>query len=67
MKLIKEIWGNGTDVIIKYTKDDSNQVWIAASKWLNNNSNLNDKFLIKNGYEKVYCILPYGTCGMCIG
>ena len=31
MKLIKEIWGNGTDVIIKYTKDDSNQVWIAAS------------------------------------
>lgn len=52
MKLIKEIWGNGTDVIIKYTKDDSNQVWIAASKWLNNNSNLNDKFLIKNGYRK---------------
>ena len=52
MKLIKEIWGNGTDVIIKYTKDDSNQVWIAASKWLNNNSNLNDKFLIKNGYTR---------------
>ena len=52
MKLIKEIWGNGTDVIIKYTKNDSNQVWIAASKWLNNNSNLNDKFLIKNGYRK---------------
>ena len=52
MNLIKEIWGNGTDVIIKYTKDDSNQVWIAASKWLNNNSNLNDKFLIKNGYRK---------------
>ena len=52
MKLIKEIWGNGTDVIIKYTKDDSNQVWIAASKWLNNNSNLNDKFLIKNGYRR---------------
>ena len=52
MKLIKEIWGNGTDVIIKYTKNDSNQVWIAASKWLNNNSNLNDKFLIKNGYRR---------------
>lgn len=52
MKLIKEIWGNGTDVIIKYTKDDSNQVWIAASKWLNNNSNLNDQFLIKNGYRR---------------
>lgn len=52
MKLIKEIWGNGTDVIIKYTKDDSNQIWIAASKWLNNNSNLNDKFLIKNGYRR---------------
>ena len=52
MKLIKEIWGNGTDVIIKYTKDDSNQVWIAASKWLNNNSNLNNKFLIKNGYRR---------------
>lgn len=52
MKLIKEIWGNGTDVIIKYTKNDSNQVWIAASKWLNNNSNLNNKFLIKNGYRR---------------
>lgn len=52
MKLIKEIWGNGTDVIIKYTKDDSDQIWIAASKWLNNNSNLNDKFLIKNGYRR---------------
>ena len=52
MKLIKEIWGNGTDVIIKYTKDNSNQIWIAASKWLNNNSNLNDKFLIKNGYRR---------------
>ena len=52
MKLIKEIWGNGTDVIIKYTKDESNQVWIAASKWLNNNSNLSDKFLIKNGYRR---------------
>ena len=52
MNLIKEIWGNGTDVIIKYTNDNSNQVWIAASKSLNNNSNLNDKFLIKNGYRK---------------
>ena len=52
MKLIKEIWGNGTDVIIKYTNDNSHQVWIAASKWLNNNSNLNDKFLIKNGYRR---------------
>ena len=52
MKLIKEIWGNGTDVIIKYTNDNSNQVWIAASKWLNNNSNLNDKLLIKNGYRR---------------
>ena len=52
MKLIKEVWGDGADVIIKYTKDDSNQVWIAASKWLNNNSNLNDKFLIKNGYRR---------------
>ena len=52
MKLIKEIWGNGTDVIIKYTNDNSSQVWIAASKWLNNNSNLNDKFLIKNGYRR---------------
>ena len=52
MKLIKEIWGNGTDVIIKYSKDDSDQIWIAASKWLNNNSNLNDKFLIKNGYRR---------------
>lgn len=52
MKTIKEIWGNGTDVIIKYTKDNSNQIWFAASKWLNNNSNLNDKFLIKNGYRR---------------
>ena len=51
--MILEIWGNGIDVIIKYKKENFNNIWYAASKWLNNNSNLNDKFLIKNGYRKL--------------
>lgn len=51
--MILEVWGNRKDVIIKYKKENFNNIWYTASKWLNNNSNLNDKFLIKNGYRKL--------------
>lgn len=51
--MILEVWGNGIDIIIKYKKENFNGIWISASKWSNNNSNLNDIFLIKNGYRKI--------------
>lgn len=51
--MILEIWGNGCDVIIKYKKEGFNNIWCAASKWLDNNSDLNDKFLIKKGYRRI--------------
>lgn len=51
--MILEIWGNGTDVVIKYKKPRSDNVWIAASKWLSNNSNMNNNWLIKNGYRRL--------------
>ena len=51
--MILEVWGNGIDIIVKYKKENFNNIWFAASKWLNNNSNLNDIFLIKNGYRKI--------------
>ena len=51
--MILEVWGNGIDIIIKYKKENFNNIWFAASKWPNNNSNLNDIFLIKNGYRKI--------------
>ena len=51
--MIQEIWGNGIDVIIKYKKEGFNNIWFAASKWLINNSNLNNAWLKKNGYRKL--------------
>lgn len=50
--MIKEIWGNGKDIIIKYTKDIGG-IWYAASSWMQNNSNLNDNWLKKNNYHKL--------------
>lgn len=50
--MIKEIWGNGKDVIIKYTKNVGG-VWFAASAWMSNNSNLSDDWLRKNRYHKL--------------
>ena len=50
--MIKEIWGNGKDVIIKYTKGVGG-IWYAASSWMQNNSNLNDNWLKKNNYHKL--------------
>ena len=50
--MIKEIWGNGKDIIIKYTKNVGG-IWFAASAWMNNNSNLSDDWLRKNHYHKL--------------
>ena len=50
--MIKEIWSNGKDIIIKYTKDIGG-IWYAASSWMQNNSNLNDNWLKKNKYNKL--------------
>ena len=51
--MIQEIWGNGIDVIIKYKKNGFNNIWFATSKWLTNNSNMNNDWLKKNGYRKL--------------
>ena len=50
--MIKEIWSNGKDIIIKYTKDKGG-IWYADSSWMKNNSNLNDNWLKKNNYHKL--------------
>lgn len=51
--MIIEIWGNKKDVIIKYKRKGFNNIWYAASAWMENNSNLNDNWLLKNGYRKL--------------
>lgn len=51
--MIKEVWGNGHDVIIKFIPEGFNNIWFAASKWLPNNQNLSDTVLIKNGYRRL--------------
>lgn len=52
MKIVA-IWGNKEDVVIKYKKEGFNNIWIAASKWLSNNSDMSDNWLIKNGYRQL--------------
>ena len=52
MKIIS-IWGNKEDVVIKYKKEGFNNIWIAASKWLSNNSDMSDNWLIINGYRQL--------------
>lgn len=52
MKIIA-ICGNKEDVVIKYKKEGFNNIWIAASKWLSNNSDMSDNWLIKNGYRQL--------------
>lgn len=51
--MIKEIWGNGKDVIIRYKKPGLEMVWTAASAWMENNSNMSDQWLLKNGYRRL--------------
>lgn len=55
--MIKEIWGNGTEVIIKFTKSFGGD-WYAASKWMTVSYPYTDKFLKDNGYRK----LNIGEC-----
>ena len=45
--MILEVWGNGTDVIIKFTKDMGG-IWYAASKW----PTVNSPFMPK-GYRRL--------------
>lgn len=51
--MIKEIWGNGKDVIIKFTKEDISGDWYTASKWMTVNYPYTDKFLMDKGYRKL--------------
>lgn len=50
--MIKEIWGNGKDVVIKFTRDVGG-IWYAASKWMTVSYPYTDKFLKDNGYRKL--------------
>lgn len=49
---ILEVWGNGTDVIIKYTCGVGG-IWYAASKWMTVSYPYTDQFLKNNGYRKL--------------
>jgi hypothetical protein len=51
MKIL-EIWGNGSNVIIKFKKGIGG-IWWTASKWLNSNCNFTDDMLIKKGYRRL--------------
>lgn len=50
--MIKEIWGNEKDVIIKFTRDVG-EVWWAASEWMSVSYPYTEKFLKENGYRKL--------------
>lgn len=50
--MIKEIWGNGKDVIIKHTRNVGG-IWYCASKWMTVSYPYTDKFLKDNGYRKL--------------
>ena len=49
---ILEIWGNGTEVIIKFTRDVGG-IWWAASKWMTVSYPYTLQFLKANGYRKL--------------
>lgn len=52
MSQIKEIWGDGTNVIIKFVRDVGG-IWWAASKWMSVNYPYTEKFLKENDYRKL--------------
>ena len=52
MSQIKEIWGDGTNVIIKFVRDVGG-IWWAASEWMNVSYPYTEKFLKENGYRKL--------------
>lgn len=52
MSQVKEIWGNGTDVIIKFTRDVGG-IWWAASEWISVSYPYTEQFLKANGYRRL--------------
>ena len=50
--MIKEIWGNGTNVIIKFTREFGGD-WFAASEWMSISYPYTQQFLKENGYKKL--------------
>jgi hypothetical protein len=52
MSQVKEIWGNGTDVIIKFTRDVGD-IWWAASEWMSVSYPYTEHFLKANGYRRL--------------
>lgn len=50
--MIKEIWGNGTNVIFKLNQEGFNNTWFAASKWTFS-FDFTDECLQKNGYRRL--------------
>lgn len=51
--MIKEIWGDGTNVIIKFTRENSNSNLFAASEWMSISYPYTQQFLKENGYRKL--------------
>jgi asparagine N-glycosylation enzyme membrane subunit Stt3 len=52
MSQVKEIWGNGTNVIIKFTRDVGG-TWWAASEWMSVSYPYTEQFLKANGYRRL--------------
>lgn len=50
--MIKEIWGDGVNVIIKFTRDVGGD-WFAASEWMSISYPYTQQFLKDNGYRKL--------------
>ena len=51
MKII-EVWGNGINVIIKFTRDIGG-IWWAASEWMAVSYPYTTQFLKNNGYRRL--------------
>ncbi len=50
--MIKEIWGDGSNVIIKFTRGICGDWW-AASEWMSISYPYTLQFLKENGYRKL--------------
>lgn len=50
---IVEIWGDGTNVVIKYRREGFNNIWYAAAPHWPRENSPNDKTLIKQGYKRL--------------
>lgn len=51
--MIKEIWGDGTNVIIKFTSIVDGWTGFAASEWMSISYPYTSQFLKENGYRKL--------------